>query len=100
MSFEVNFNRVTQNLNTVILSEERNLLQEIAKPQILKSLRISENKLLRLVLKDQKYFIELIASGYKVTQLAAGKTTLQEAEKCYVELLHKIKNGGSMLEPY
>jgi hypothetical protein len=98
MSFEVNFTRVSQNLNPVLLSKEGNMLQEIAKPQILKSLRISENKLLRLVLKDQKYFVELIASGYKVTQLA-GKT-LQEAEKCYVELLHKIKNGGSMLEPY
>ena len=99
MSFEVNFTRVSQNLNSIMLSEEGNMLQEIAKPEskTLKSLRISENKLLRLFLKDQKYFVELIASGYSVTHLA-GKT-LEEAENCYVELLHKIKNGGSMLEP-
>lgn len=98
MSFEVNFGRVTQNLNSITLSEDGNMLQEIAKPQILKSLRISENKLLRLVLKDQKYFVELSARGYKITHLA-GKT-LHEAEKCYLDLLNKLKNGGSLLEPY
>jgi hypothetical protein len=73
------------------------MLQEIAKPGIIKSVRISANKSLRLFLKDQKYFVELIANGYKVTYLA-GKT-LHEAEKCYMELLHKVRNGGSMLEP-
>ena len=97
MSYEVKFDRVTQKLNSIILSEEGNMLQEIAKSKTLKSLRISENKLLRLVLKDQKHFVELIANGYNVTHLA-GKT-FQEAEKCYGDLLHKIKNGGSMLEP-
>jgi hypothetical protein len=101
MSYEVNLDRVTQNLNSILLREEGKMLQEIAKPEseVLKSLRISENKLLRLFLKDQKYFVELSANGYSVTHLAAGKT-LEEAENCYVELLHKIKNGGSMLEPY
>jgi len=98
MSYEVNFDRVTQNLNSIILSEEGKMLQEIAKPGILKSDRISENKSLRLFLKDQQYFVELIACGYKVTYLA-GKT-LHEAEKSYVELLHKVESGGSMLEPY
>ncbi len=96
MSYEVNFNSITQNLNSII-SEEGNMLQEIAKPGI-KSVRISENKSLRLFLKDQQYFVELIACGYNVTYLA-GKT-LHEAEKCYMELLHKIESGGSMLEPY
>lgn len=98
MSYEVNFDRVTQNLNSIMLSEEGNMLQEIANSKILKSLRISENKFLRLFLKDQKYFVELIASGYNVTYLA-GKT-LEEAEKCYVDLFNKLINGGSMLEPY
>ena len=97
MSYEVNFDSITQNLNSII-SEEGNMLQEIVKPETLKSVRISENKSLRLFLKDQKYFVELIACGYNVTYLA-GKT-LHEAEKRYMELLHKIKSGGSMLEPY
>ena len=87
MTYEVKSERVSQNLNSILLSGEEILLQEIAKP----------NKLLRLIRKDQKYFVELIASGYSVTHLA-GKNP-QEAEKCYVELLDKIKNGGSMLEP-
>jgi hypothetical protein len=98
MSYEVNFDRVTQNLNSIILSEEGKMLQEIAKPETLKSVRISENKSLRLFLKGQKYFVELIASGYSVTYFA-GKT-LNEAEKSCMELLHKIRSGGSMLEPY
>jgi len=97
MSYEVNFDSITQNLNSII-SEEGNMLQEIVKPETLKSVRISENKSLRLFLKDQKYFVELIACGYNVTYLA-GKTP-HEAEKRYMELLHKIKSGGSMLEPY
>lgn len=98
MTFEVKYDRVPQNLNSIILSEEGKMLQEIAKPETLKSVRISANKSLRLFLKDQKYFIELIACGYNVTYLA-GKTP-HEAEKRYMELLHKIKSGGSMLEPY
>jgi len=88
MSFEVNFDGVTQNLNSIILSEEGNMLQEIAKPETLKSVRISENKSLRLFLKDQKYFVELIANGYNVTYFA-GKT-LQEAEKFYADLFEEI----------
>jgi hypothetical protein len=98
MSYEVNFDRVSQNLNSIMLSEEGNMLQHITKPGILKSVGISENKSLRLFLKDQKYFVELNACGYNVTYFA-GKT-LHEAEKRYVELLHKIRSGGSMLEPY
>ncbi len=99
MSYEVKFDGVTQNWDSIKrssfvdgtsmkLSEEGNMLQEIAKSKTLKSLRISENKFLKLVLKDQKYFVELIATGYKVTQLA-GKT-LQEAEKGYVDLFNEI----------
>jgi len=100
MAYEVNFDGITQNLNSII-SEEGKMLQEIAKPGILKSVksvRISENKSLRLFLKDQQYFVELIACGYNVAYFA-GKT-LNEAEKSYMELLHKIRSGGSMLEPY
>ena len=97
MSFEVSFDSITQNLNSII-SEEGNMLQEITKPGIIKSVRISENKSLRLFLKNQQYFVELIACGYNVTYLA-GKT-LHEAEKCYMELLHKVERGGSKLEPY
>jgi hypothetical protein len=89
MSYEVNVDEVTQNWDSLKRSSFVDGTSMI---------RLSENKFLRLILKNQKYFVELIASGYKVTRLA-GKT-LQEAEKCYVELLHKIKNGGSMLEPY
>jgi len=88
MSYEVNFDGVTQNLNSIILGEEGTMLQEIAKPGIIKNVRISENKSLRLFLKDQKYFVELIANGYNVTYLA-GKT-LQEAEKFYVTLFKEI----------
>lgn len=88
MSYEVNFDGLIQNLNSTILSEEGKMLQEIAKPETLKSVRISENKSLRLFLKDQKYFVELIASGYKVTQLAGN--TPQEAEKFYITLLKEI----------
>jgi hypothetical protein len=97
MSFEVSFDSITQNLNSII-SEEGNMLQEIAKPGIIKSVKISENKSLRLFLKDQEYFVELIANGYNVTYLV-GKT-IQEAENRYKELLHKVKRGESMLEPY
>jgi hypothetical protein len=64
------------------------MLQEIAKPGNIKSFRISENKFLRLLLKDQKFFVELVGSGYNVIQLA-GKT-LQEAEKFYETLLKEI----------
>jgi hypothetical protein len=98
MSYEANFDGLTQNLNSIILNEEGKMLQEIAKPGIIKSDKISENKSLKLFLKDQKYFVELIACGYNVIYLA-GKT-LHEAEKRYIELLHKIRNGESMLEPY
>jgi hypothetical protein len=98
MSYEVNFDGLTQNLNSIILSEEGKMLQQIAKPGIIKNVKVSENKSLRLFLKDQKYFVELIANGYSVIYVA-GKA-LQEAEKCYMELLQKVREGESMLEPY
>jgi len=62
----------------------------------LRTVIISEHKILRLFQKNEKYFIEIISNGYKVKFLA-GKT-LKVAEKNYKDIIKKIKEGRSTLE--
>ena len=71
---------------------------EIPKLKYLKTFIISENKILRLFQKDEKYYIEIIGKGY-IVQYLAGKTLIM-AEKCYKDVIKKINAGWSSLEPF
>ena len=62
----------------------------------LRTVIISEHKILRLFQKNEKYFIEIISKGYTVKFLA-GKT-LKKAEKHCKAIINKIKAGRSTLE--
>lgn len=57
---------------------------------------ISEHKFVRLYEDEGKYFVELTANGYIIKALA-GKT-LKVAEKYYLEIINKLRDGISMLE--
>ena len=62
----------------------------------LRTIIISEHKILRLFQKNEKYFIEIISKGYTIKFLA-GKT-LKEAEKHCKDIIKMIKAGRSTLE--
>lgn len=71
---------------------------EIPKLKYLKTFIISENKILRLFQKDEKYYIEIIGNGY-IVQYLAGKTLIM-AEKRIKDVIKKINAGWSSLEPF
>ncbi|WP_287588474.1 hypothetical protein [Candidatus Borrarchaeum sp.] len=76
----------------------KKILVEIPKLKYLKTFIISENKILRFLQKDEKYYIEIIGKGY-IVQYLAGKTLIM-AEKRYKDVIKKINAGWSSLEPF
>ena len=62
----------------------------------LRTVIISEHKILRLFQKNEKYFIEINSKGYTFKYLA-GKI-LKEAEIHCKDIIKKIKAGKSALE--
>ena len=62
----------------------------------LRTVIISEHKILRLFQKNEKYFIEIISKGYTVKYLAFK--ILKEAEIHCKDIIKKIKAGKSALE--
>ncbi|MFX1519754.1 MAG: hypothetical protein ACFFCD_07530 [Promethearchaeota archaeon] len=95
MSIETNYESGAQ--SSKLLMKEIVKQSEISQSKFFETFGISDKKHVSLVQKEKNYFVELNASGYKVT-IFAGKT-LKKAEKCYGYTLDKLKKGRSMLEP-
>ncbi len=73
------------------------MLYEIPQLKYLKTFIISENKILRLFQKDEKYFIEIVGKGY-IVQFFVGEALDMAKERCK-DVIKKIKEGWSTLEP-
>jgi len=72
------------------------MVHTIPESKYLRTVIISEHKILRLFQKNEKKFIEIISNEYPV-DFSAGKT-LKKAEKHCKDIIKKIKAGRSALE--